>query len=338
MTPLLNRPLLEHTLDYLKKHNVNDFIFTLGYLPEGIQNYFGNGSKFGVKISYLVEEFSLGSAGAIKNAERFLDDFFIVVNGDIFTEIDLTAMANLHRQNKAIATIALAPVDDPTPYGVVETDAENKVKRFLEKPGWDEVTTNMINAGIYIMESEILSYIPGNMFFTFERDVFPSLLERGQAMYGYPSEAYWTDIGTPQKYLELHHHLLNRYDVDKSTKFEGVSSIHPSARTEGPVIIGAGCFIGKDSVIKGPAVLGSGCRIEEAVVIEGAVLWQNCKVGKGAKLRNCVVASNCYIGENCEILDSCVLGDNVIIGKGNKLSQGIQVWPDKSIEPDAVSF
>jgi mannose-1-phosphate guanylyltransferase len=338
MAPLLNRPLLEHLLDYLKKHSVNDVIFTLGYLPEQIQNYFGDGSKFGVKISYLVEDSPLGSAGAIKNAERFLDDSFIVVNGDIFTDIDLTAMVNLHRQNKAIASIALASVDDPTPYGVVETDAENKVKRFLEKPSWDEVTTNMINAGIYIMDTSILSYIPSNIFFTFERDVFSSLLEEGQALYGYPSEAYWTDIGTPEKYLNLHHDLLNRYDVDKSIKFEGESSVHPSARIEGSVVIGKGCFIGKDSVIRGPAALGSVCRIEEAAVIEGAVLWQSCKVGKGAKLRNCVIASNCHIGENCEILDNCVLGDNVIIGKGNMLSQGIRIWPDKSIEPDAISF
>ena len=338
MAPLLNRPLLEHLLDYLKKHNVNDVIFTLGYLPEQIQSYFGDGSKVGVKISYLVEGSPLGSAGAIKNAERFLDDSFIVVNGDIFTDIDLTAMANLHRQNKAITSIALTPVDDPTPYGVVETDAENKVKRFLEKPSWDEVTTNMINAGIYIMDTSILSYIPSDTFFTFERDVFPSLLEEGQALYGYPSEAYWTDIGTPEKYLKLHHDVLSRYLADKSPEFEGESSIHPSARIEGPVIVGEGCFIGKDSVIRGPAALGSGCRIEEAAVIEGSVLWQNCKVGKEAKLRNCVIASNCYIEENCEILDNCVLGDNVTIGKGNMLSQGIRIWPDKSIEPDAISF
>ena len=338
MTPLLNRPLLEHILDYLKKHNINDFIFTLGYLPGQIQSYFGDGSKFGMKISYLVEDFPLGSAGAVKNAERFLDDTFIVFNGDIFTDIDLTAMVNLHCQKKAIASIALTPVDDPTPYGVVETDSENKIKRFLEKPSWDEVTTNMINAGIYILEPEILNHITPNIFFTFERDVFQSLLERGQAIYGYPFEAYWTDIGTPEKYLELHHYLLNRYVAEESIKFEGKSPVHPSAQIGGPVIIGEGCFMAKDSMIRGPAVLGSGCRIEERAVIEGAILWQNCRVGKEVRLRNCVVASNCCIEENCEILDNCVLGDNVVIGKGNKLSQGIRIWPDKSIEPNAISF
>lgn len=338
MVPILNRPLLEHLINYLKKHSIVDIIIALGKQVEQIQSYFGDGSKFGVRIAYSVEYFPMGTAGAVKNAERFLDKPFIVFNGDIFTDIDLTAMMDLHCEKKASASIALTPVEDPTIYGVVETDAGNRVKRFVEKPSWDEVTTNMINAGIYILEPEILNYIPPKVFFTFERNVFPAALERGQAIYGYPSEAYWIDIGTPEKYLRLNHDLLQRYVGDNGVEFGGKSIVHPQAQIEGPVIIDQGCFIGKNSIIRGPAVIGSGCQIEEGATVEGAVLWQNCKVGKGAKLKNCVVASNCYIGDESEVLDGCVLGDNVRIERGNKLSQGIRIWPDKSIEPDAISF
>ena len=338
MVPILNRPLLEHLINYLKKHSIVDIIIALGKQVEQIQSYFGDGSKFGMRIAYSVEHFPMGTAGAVKNAERFLDEPFIVFNGDIFTDIDLTAMMDLHCEKKASASIALTPVEDPTIYGVVETDAGNRVKRFVEKPSWDEVTTNMINAGIYILEPEILNYIPPKVFFTFERNVFPAVLERGQAIYGYPSEAYWIDIGTPEKYLRLNHDLLPRYIGDSGVKFEGESVVHPQAQIEGPVIIDQGCVIGKNSIIRGPAVIGSGCQIGEGATVEGAVLWQNCKVGKGAKLKNCVVASNCYIGDESEVLDGCVLGDNAKIERGNKLSQGIRIWPDKSIEPDAISF
>lgn len=338
LVPVLNRPFLEHVVDYLKRHGIRDVILTLGYLPEQIQEYFGDGSGFGVNMTYLVEDFPLGTAGGVKNAEALLDAFFLVFNGDIFSDIDLTEMMNFHREKKADTSIALTPVDDPTPYGVVETDAEGRVERFVEKPRREEVTTNMINAGIYIMEPHILGYIARNVFFTFERDVFPSLLQTGKAVYGYSSQAYWIDIGTPEKYLKLHHDLLQRRTADRGIVFEGESFVHSSARIDGPVVIGEGCSIGKDSVVRGPAVFGSKCRIEEGAVIEGAVLWQNCRIGEKAKLRNCVVASGCCIGEQSEVLDECVLGDNVIIGKGNKLSRGIRIWPDRSIEPNAISF
>jgi len=338
MVPVLNRPFFEHLVGYLKAHNIIDIILAVGKSPEQIQDYFGDGSKLGVRITYSVEDFPMGTAGAVKNAERFLDDSFIVFNGDIFTDIDLSAMMRLHRKNKATASLALTPVDDPTIYGVVETDDRGKVKRFIEKPSWDKVTTNMINAGIYILELDILSYITPNAFSMFEHDVFPPLLEMGQAIYGYPSQDYWIDIGSSDKYLKLQHDLLQRYVGNKGTKFEGESSVHPSVQIEGPAVIGEACFIDKDSIIRGPAVLGTGCRVEEGAVIDGVILWQDCKIGKGAKLRNCLVASRCCIGEESEILDGCILGDDVLIGKGSKLSNGIKIWPGKTIEPGTISF
>jgi len=336
MVPVLNHPFLENLIAYLKRHNITEIILALNQQITPIQSYFGDGSKFGVKVTYSREDFPMGTAGAVKNVERFLDDSsFIVFNGDIFSDIDLTAMVSLHREKKASVSIALTPVEDPTIYGMVETDDEGRVKRFVEKPSWDRVTTNMINAGIYIMEPSILSYIAPNVFSMFERDVLPPLLEEGQAVYSYPSEAYWIDIGTPEKYLKLNHDLLHRYE---GIKFEGESSAHPSAQIEGSVIIAESCFIAKDSIIRGPAAIGPKCQIGEGAVIEGSVIWQNCKVGKRAKLRNCILGSNCCIEEEAEVLDNCVLGDSVGIGKGNKLSQGIRIWPNKFIEPNTISF
>jgi mannose-1-phosphate guanylyltransferase len=337
MIPVLNRPFFEHLVTYLKKHNIVDIILAVGKSPEQVQDYFGDGSKLGIRLTYSIENLPLGTAGAVKNAERLLDDSFFVLNGDIFTDIDLSRMMRLHRENKAIVSLALTPVEDPTIYGVVETDSEGRVKRFIEKPSRDKVTTNMINAGIYILEPDILSYIGPGTFSMFERDVFPLLLEKGQAMYGYPFQDYWIDIGTPDKYLKLHHDLLRRHVGNKGIKFEGESFVDSSAQIEGPAIIGEGCFIDKNSIVRGPAVLGARCRVEEGAVVEGVVLWQDCQINRGARLRNCLVACRCHVGEESAIPDGCILGDDVLVGKGSKLSQGTKVWPSKTIEPDAAS-
>lgn len=337
MIPVLNRPFFEHLIGYLKKHNIVDIILAVGKSPEQIQDYFGDGSELGVRLTYSIENLPLGTAGAVKNAEKFLDDSFIVFNGDIFTDFDLSRMMQLHRKSEAIASLALTPVEDPTIYGVVETGSEGRVKRFIEKPSRDKVTTNMINAGIYILEPDILSYIAANTFSMFERDVFPPLLEKGQVVYGYPFQDYWIDIGTPDKYLKLHHDLLRRHVGNKGIKFEGESFVHSSARIEGPALIGEGCFIDRNSIVRGPAVLGARCRVEEGAVIEGAVLWQDCQVSRGAKLRNCLVACRCRVGEEAEILDDCMLGDDVLVGRGSELSKGIKIWPGKTIEPGTVS-
>lgn len=337
MVPVLNRPFLEHLMGYLKKHKVIDIVLAVGKSLRQIQDYFGDGRMFGVRLTYSIENSPLGTAGAVKNAEEFLDDSFIVLNGDIFTEFDLSVMMRLHRRNKAVAGLALTPVEDPTVYGVVETDDEGRVKRFIEKPSRDKVTTNMINAGIYILEPEVLGYVAPSTFSMFERDVFPPLLERGGAVYGYPFRDYWIDMGTPEKYLKLQHDLLQRH-LGKDATFDGRVHVHPSARIEGPAVIGADCLIDGNSIVRGPAVLGAGCHLEEGATTEGVVLWQGCQIGKGAKLRNCVIASRCSIGAESEIPDGCILGDDVRITKGVKLSSGTKVWPGRTIEPGTISF
>ena len=335
IVPILNRPFLEHLLSYLEKHGIRDVILALGYLPDTIQSCLGDGSQLGVKITYLVEKSPLGTAGAVKNAESLLDEPFIVVNGDIITEIDLTDMVKRHREIKPEASIALTPVDNPTLYGVVEADAEGKVKRFVEKPGWDEVTSNMINAGIYILEPEVLAHIPTSAYSMFEHHLFPLLLDMGKPILSYSSNAYWIDIGTPEKYLQVNHDLLLKRDGPE-IQTEGKSQIHHHARIEGPVLIGEGCVIAADARVKGPTVLGPRCKIGEGAVLEGAVLWQDTKVGQRAILRNCVVCSHGYIQDDSQILDNCMIGDSVIVNAGNKLTQDTRVWPDGYAEPNTT--
>jgi mannose-1-phosphate guanylyltransferase len=336
MVPVSNRPFFEHLIDYLKKHNVVDIILAVGKSSEQIQDYFGDGSRLGVRLTYSVENLPLGTAGAVKNAEGFLGDSFVVLNGDVFTDIDLSHMVHLHERNRAVVSLALTPVDDPTIYGVVETDSGGRVKRFIEKPPPDKVTTNMINAGIYILEPDILSWIAPATFSMFERDVFPPLLEKGRVICGYPFADYWIDIGTPDKYLRLQHDLLRRHQGNTGIESAGESFVHSFAQIQGPAMIGEGCFIGENSMLRGPVVLGARCRMEPGAVVEGAVVWPDCQIGRGARLRNCLIACRCHIGEDSEIQDNCVLGDDVLVGKRSRLSQGTKIWPGESIEPGAV--
>jgi len=339
MVPVLNKPFLEHLISYLKGHGITDIILALSYLPHQIRNYFGDGDALGTRLVYLIEEPPLGTAGAVKNAESLLDEPFLMLNGDIFTDLDITAMIDFHRERKAEATIAVTPVDDPTAYGLIETDAEGRITRFLEKPSWEEVTTNMINAGIYVLEPDILAQIPPQKEVSIERETFQQLLAQGEPMYAYSSSAYWLDMGTPDKYLRLNHDLL----VGKAPSLIGVSGggesqIDPSAEIEGPVLIGEGCVIERGVRIKGPAVLGPECEVAEGTAIEGAVLWHNSHVGKKALLRNCIIAANSQIQEESQVLDNCVLGDNVVVGRNSKLAQGTKIWPDKQIAPGTISF
>lgn len=330
MVPIVNRPFLEHMINHLKDHGIDDIILALCYLPHQIQSYFGDGSNFGVKLTYVIEDHPLGTAGAVKNVEAYLDDTFFVFNGDVFTDLDLSAMMRLHRQRGAKTTIALTPVEDPTIYGVVETGAQGEVQRFIEKPRPEAVTTNMINAGTYIVEPDVLSHIPRGSSFTFERELFPLLLERGDPIYSYPSNAYWIDIGTPGKYLKLHHDLLTGrvsrsfpwQSAGEGLWVEGSCDIHPQAHLEGPTIIGRDCVIGPGVKVKGPSVIGQECHIGRDSLIEGAIVWPHAHLGQGVRLRNCVVAESVLIGDRSCVAEGCILGNNVVIGCDESLAPG----------------
>ena len=323
MVPVFNTPFLEHVIRYLSRHQIEDIILTQGRLSQPVESYFGDGSQFGVKLNYTLENDPLGTAGAVKNTEKYLGETFLVLNGDIFTNLDITAMIDFHRERKAKATIALTPVDDPTSYGLVDTDSEGRVIRFLEKPNWSQVTSNMINAGIYVLEPDTLTQIPSQTKFSFERELFPLLLEQGEPVYAYPSSAYWIDIGTPEKYLQLHRDLLSSKD---RTNQYGLA-------LDEEVLIGEQSYIHPKAQIKGPVVIGSGCTILEDAVIEQSIIWHKVKIGRGVKLRNSIVANNCCLNADC-IIEESVLGDNVTVGGDCKLEPGSKIWPGTTVEPE----
>jgi mannose-1-phosphate guanylyltransferase len=314
-------------------------VLALCYLPNHIRDYFGDGSDHGVKLTYVVESSPLGTAGAVKNVAQHLDETFFIFNGDVFTDMNLTAMLETHRKKSAKATIALTSVDDPTMYGVVETDSNGRVKRFVEKPKREAVTTNTINAGTYIMEPDLLDYIPANQSYMFERGLFPLLLERGDPFYSFDSHCYWIDIGTPEKYMQVNIDLLAgavAADFPGSVRGKNVwteegCNIHPKAKIDGPVVIGRNCVIEAQSHIKGPSVIGPDCRIGTGSLVEKSIVWHNVVIGKGAKLRQCIVADTVSIGESCDIAAGCIIGNKVSIEKNTKLAPDTKVMPAEKL-------
>ncbi len=311
MVPVLNRPFMEYVIEHLGRHGVREIVMAMNYLPEAIESHFGSGTALGSHIVYAVEKMPMDTAGAVKNCEDHLDGAFLVLNGDIFTELDITAMFRFHKARKAKATICLTPVADPTPYGLIETDANSRVTRFLEKPKPEEITTNMINAGTYILEMDVLNYIPKDTPFSFERKLFPALLECGEPVYAYPSDAYWIDIGRPEKYLKLNYDLLQKRDLN--------------------IVTGKGCRIHPTAQFKGSAVIGPGCTIGKNVIIEESVIWQNAKIEAESRVKSSLIADNCHLKPKCS-LDGVILGSHVTIGQKMKIGAGSKIWPNTVVE------
>ena len=323
MVPVVNRPFLEHTIAYLKNYGIKNIIMALSYLPEVIQNYFGDGSNSGVQLTYAVEDNPLGTAGAVKNVERYLDNTFVVLNGDVFTGLDIAGMLAFHQSKGAKATIALTWVDNPCAFGVVETDSDERVKRFIEKPSPDRVTTHWINAGVYLLEPEVLEHVPTNTHYMFETGLFPLLLQLGQPVYGYPFSDYWLDMGTPGKYLRLNCDLL--LSKAKSALIDGLSRdevccdkdviIHPSVEIVGPAVIGSKCRIDQKTSIKGPVVIGPDCYIGEGASIEVAILWRGVNIGAGVSVKQCILGTNTKIKDNNQIINCVVTSDHTRIAQ-----------------------
>ena len=332
MVSVLNTPFLGHVIRHLVSHQVRDIVLAQTYFSPLITDYFGDGSRFGIKLTYEVEDTPLGTAGAVKNAEKYLDKTFLVLNGDTFTDLDITAMIAYHRERKAKATIALTPVDDPTSYGLVDTDAQDRVTRFLEKPSRDQITTNMINAGTYILEPDVLSRIPSQSSFSFERELFPLLLEQGEPVYAYPSSAYWIDIGTPEKYFQLHQDLLSgqstqhSHPVGEEAILGEQSFIDPTAQIKGPVLIGSNCTIGRRVKLIGPVVIGADSLISADAVVEASIIWRNVQIGPRVHLKDSIVADNCRIDSD-SIVEGSILGDNITVSANSKLEPGSKIEP-----------
>ncbi len=330
MVPVLNLPFLEHIIRNLKEHDITDIILAQHYLADAINDHFGTGETLGVKLTYIMEHTPLGTAGAIKNVAGLLDDTFFVLNGDIFANRNFSDMLAKHRQNKAQATIALTPVEDPTIYGVVETADDHRVKRFLEKPRKEEVTTNMINAGTYVLEPEILKMIAPGVKVSIEREVFPVLLQENRPVFAYPSADYWMDAGTPEKYQQLQRDLLNGkyapYVFPDDAMAGEKSRIHASVQTTGKVLVGDNCFIGSGVKLHGTVVIGHNCAINNDVVISDTIIWDNVEVGYKSDIQSSIIANDCVLAENLRLQD-VIIGDHNNIEIEDRLQPGAIIYP-----------
>jgi NDP-sugar pyrophosphorylase family protein len=310
VVPIVNRPFLFYQIDLLKRADIQDITLALGYQPNRIEDIFGDGQEYGVHIRYVVETTALGTAGAYKNAEEQIRQTTVVFNGDIISDIDLKEIVAYHREKKAAVTIVLTAVDNPEIYGLVETDEDGRVLRFIEKPKPEEITRNTINAGIYLIEPHILNYIPAGEKFSFEYQLFPALLKAGEAVYGVTWRGYWLDIGTPQRYLKANDDLLNgrirSFKVERKP-YSPANGDGEAIRIDRRSVIDPSCTI-KPGVEIVNSVLGPNCFIEERARIENSVLLAGARVGKATELRGSVVGKSALIGRFAKIENS-ILGD-----------------------------
>lgn len=320
IVPILTRPFLSLQLDLLKKTGIDDIVLSLSYQPRRIEALFGDGSALGAKIHYTMEPEPLGTAGAVKNAESLLTGRTIVFNGDVLSDLDLGAVLRFHEDNDAKCTIVLTPVDNPAAYGLVETESDGRVARFLEKPSYDEITCNTINAGVYVLEPELLSYIPEGTNYSFERGFFPALLRDEIPFFAYVHPGYWIDIGTPEKYLKVHRDILSG-----TLPFEGFNpnaggtyvdpkaNVESGAKIQGPAYIGEGATVKSGAILEPYAVLGTNCRVEEGASVGNAVLWSGVRIGTEARVRTAVIGRSAHIGHHCIVDAGAVLGDKSVL-------------------------
>jgi NDP-sugar pyrophosphorylase family protein len=326
IVPIFNRPFLHYQLDLLKQvPEIDEVILSLNYQPRRIEEIFGDGGETGVSIRYVVEPAPLGTAGAVRYAGESLRESVVVFNGDIMTAVDLVAVIRLHRERKAKATIVLTPVSNPTAYGLVETDEQGNVRRFVEKPKADEITCDTINAGIYVLEPDTFDRIPKDTPWSIERSFFPSLIERGDTFVAYVYRGYWIDIGTPEKYMQVHRDIMDgRY---QARPFGSASTawVSPDARIEEGAIIEGPCFIDEGVVVKagariGPySVVGRQCHVEEHAIVDHAIVWANCRISQEAIVRRSIVGRHCHIGRSAMVEDGVVLGDKSVVTDYSRL-------------------
>ena len=259
MLPMANAPMAEHVVSLLRQHGFEEIVVTVGFLASNIRTYFGDGSELGVHLVYATEETPLGTAGSVLNARDELDDRFLVISGDVLTDVDLTALVEFHEEKGSVATLALESVPNPLEFGIVIIDGEGRVERFLEKPGWGDVFSDTINTGIYVLEPEVFDWIPGGRAVDFSSEVFPAMLEAGRPMFGYVGQGYWEDVGTLEAYLRAHADIL-----DGKVKIDV-----PGFPLRPDVWLGAGAEVHPSATILGPALIGDNCRIGQGVELHG---------------------------------------------------------------------
>lgn len=344
MLPVVNRPMMEHIVNLLTRCSFREMIVTLQFLPTLISNYFGDGSEWGADMRYSTEFVPLGTAGSVKNSAELLDDTFLVISGDALTDIDLTAVVEFHERKGAVATLTLIRAENPLEFGIVVTDAEGRIERFLEKPNWGQVFSDTINTGIYVIEPEVLDFIPEGQSFDFSKDLFPMLLEKGYPLYGYVAEGYWCDIGNFEQYVAAHKDILDRKVNIDPPGFrmaenvwvgEGVD-IENGAEIRGPLVLGDHCKVEKGAVIREYSILGHNVVVKQDSFVHRAIIYDNCYIGTNCHLRGCVVGKNCDLKGNVRLEEGVVVGDESLIGENVLVNHDVKIYPFKTVETGAT--
>jgi mannose-1-phosphate guanylyltransferase/phosphomannomutase len=345
LLPVVNRPIMEHVLRLLKRHGFDETVVTVQFLASLVRTYFGDGEELGMHLSYATEETPLGTAGSVKNAEDALrDDAFLVISGDALTDIDLAGVVRAHRARGALVTVCLKRVPDPLEFGIVITDENDRIERFLEKPTWGQVFSDTVNTGIYVMEPEVFDFVRPGEVVDWSGDVFPALLKAGAPVYGYVAEGYWEDVGTHESYLRAQADVLNRQvdvDIDGFEVSPGVwmgegAEVDPEAVIKGPVFIGDYAQVEAGAELREFTVLGDNVVVKAGAFLHRAVVHDNAFIGSGANLRGCVIGKRTDVMRGARVEEGAVIGDECLIEEEAFVSDGVKVYPFKTIEAGAV--
>jgi mannose-1-phosphate guanylyltransferase/phosphomannomutase len=344
MLPMANRPMMEHVVALLRQHGFEDIVVTVAFMANAIRSYYGDGSEFGVRMVYATEETPLGTAGSVNNARQELDERFVVISGDVLTDLDLAALVDYHHSKGALATIALKAVENPLEFGIVITREDGSIERFLEKPTWGQVFSDTINTGIYVLEPEIFDFIADNRAVDFSEEVFPAVLEAGKPLFGYVAGGYWEDVGTLEAYLRAHQDILDEKVAVQVSGFPlrpGVwlgkgAEIHPSAQVRGPAVVGDNCSIAAGSVVGEYCVIGANVRIGDNASLERTVVHDNVFLSAGVRLDGCVLGRSCDLRQGVRCEEGVVLGDETFVGAHAVIKSGVKVYPFKTVETGAT--
>ena len=345
MLPVANRPIMEHVLRLLKRHGFDETIVTVQFLAALVRNYFGDGEEFGMSLQYATEEMPLGTAGSVRNAEDALrDEPFLVISGDALTDMDLTAMVKFHKEKGALVTVGLARMPNPLEFGIVITQEDGRIQRFLEKPTWGQVFSDTVNTGLYVMEPEVLAEVPPGEMVDWSGNVFPKLLKRGAPLFGYVSDGYWEDVGTHESYLKAQADVLDRrvqtdiagFEVSPGVWVAEGAEVDTDAVLTGPLCIGDYAKIEAGAHLREYTVIGSNVVVKEGAFLHRAVVHNNVYIGQGVTLRGCVIGKNTDVMRLARIEEGAIVGDECVIEPEAYLSAKVKVYPFKTIEAGAV--
>ena len=319
MVPLFDVPFLERTLGRLRAAGVQEVILAAGYLPAAIEAHFGDGSKIGMRVTYVVEDHPLGTAGALKNLESRITGTFFVLNGDVLTSLDLAAMIAYHKERRGVATLHAIKVDDPSAFGCIVRDTSERIERFVEKPPREDAPTDEINAGTYLLERSVLDAIPAGRNVSIERETFPTLIASGDRLYSYVTKDYWLDVGRPHQYLQAHVDVLDgKLDLtDAGSEETGAFYFSPGLdvpkNVKTPAFIGENARIDPSAEIGPYAVIGGGSIIGAGAIVRDSVLWDGVTVGAAAQISDSILASGVRVGEGARVTLGAVIGHDASI-------------------------